>query len=208
MSQPDFSIIQIVLSNVDENWGNSPVHWELTVRRNGKDYLLSLWFTTLWSWCKQNRPKWAAYFRSVRNSIPGIGPKHGKMFRIFHEEEFDFLPVFIAYLGHAPENDWFEIKAPGYQQPALPSITQVTAKMREIEELFVTMKEWDSKNEVFMDNALSWLTDEAVRVFPEIINADGAHITKLHELLVKHVINLGADIESLAFSAANSTDPN
>jgi len=208
MNKPAFEIVRIQLMGASEEWGNDLAYWDLTVRKDGSDFQLMIWFEHLWRWCKQNRPEWDTYFSSVRKNIQGFGPKHGKMFRIFNEEEFDFLPLINDYLSDTSEINWFKIQRPGYVPPdQLPDYKTLEACARDLEQCLEEVRKADIKNENFMDNTLTWLTAEILRIYPGIMNADGAHIRKLNELLVRHVMDLGRSIDSLAYRAENGIDP-
>lgn len=178
--------------------------FDVTVKTDSYSLWVPVQFNSVVTYCQHHHPEIGAYYRSVRNNVKGLGPKHSKMFEIMDEEDFDHVPYIHAYI-----NDTYDLDE-GYarHQKAMASandakrvVEQATEKSAALESHFPSLRKSALRTEAFMDNLMEYLNNEALARYPEVFNAEPELIEAFHGKLIDWVRSVGEGMDKLAFQA-------
>jgi hypothetical protein len=199
-SNPPFEIVECQRSDFKQLTGDDIIFFNVTLRTASYSLFTTVPFDSVVSYCTVHHPKVGRYYRSVRASVKGLGPKHSVMFNIMDEEGFDHLPYIHACINH-----FVDLDARHEQEEELrknpPPAKQLKERVESLEQHFPAMRSAAIRNEQFTDNLMDHINNEVVKHYPEIFNADPKLIEEFHGKLIHWVRTIGTDLDSLAHRA-------
>ncbi len=202
-TNPPFEIDALHRTNGKEEMGIDMESWEVFLLVRGERLLHFVQFDQLTKWTKEARPEIYNYISSVRSGIPGMGPKHSKMFEHFDDESFDFEPLIKEYLEQAVDIEAVFEWNQRIRQAAPQQQEQLQEKVDNLSSHFPAMKASASKWEEYADSLMEYTTRRAIEIYPEIAEGDAEHIRALRDRLVRGVHQLADEISKVAYEASN-----
>lgn len=193
-----FTIISFKQTDLLHDMGDDVVFFQVDLEMEGQLYHCSIPFYRFTGYLQENKPADAAYFSRLRRSINGFGPKETVVVRLAEEEGYDIEKAVIEYMGSVNLSD--QVIAVDTKQ-SLATGEGLAQKMEQLDSLAQELKPFNLRDIAFKDEIMDLLNKKVVEIFPEIINSRPEYITELRGLLINHVLNLGRDINKLAWKA-------
>jgi len=185
INNPPFEVIECNMRNFKEETGDDMAYWHIDVRTAEYKAHVMLLFDLLWRYCTHAHPDAADYLSSVRNSIPGLGPRHGEMMDVIGEEGYDLMPLITAYIREHVDLDahhQHDLKVKEWAKD--PENHKAAAEKAEsLGSLFPAMKDARLRYERLTDELLAFLNAKVLDIYPEILESDPQNIREL-----KHVV--------------------
>jgi hypothetical protein len=195
---PAYEICCIQWESMLEETGIDAMNCELEIYTEEFDMGYSVTFHTLSKMVELYFPNVAGYFIRVRNHIKGFGPKQSEMFKVFEEDNFNFLPLIKAFIDHHVDlREQYEIqqKILSVEDPALEQVFD------ELKDDMTVIKHYSIQQTKLADAILDFANIKSLEIYPEIINSNPEFITKFEKTLVPWVAQLAQDITALAMKA-------
>jgi hypothetical protein len=199
MSQlPPFTIISFEQTDMLDDTGDDVVFFHVDLEIDAQLYHCMVPFYTLAKHLAATRPADANYFDKLRSSLTGFGPKETVVLRLAEEEGYDIEKAVSEFIAN---NATLEKLTPINKKQTDMEHAAVSKKFEELEAYAQDMKTFNLRDITFKDEVMDLLNKKVLEIYPEIFNSRPEYITKLKSLLIDHVLNFGADINSLAWKA-------
>ena len=203
---PPFTILNIAVSDMLEDLGEDVVYFDVDIELNGKYYRTVIFMNDFVDYLMAYHVEQGRYFDKVRSSIKGFGPKETRVYNTAIDEGFDFEPLLYRFiedirpLEHLTPQDNAPLSAKAHQK--LESIAN------DLTELAKEGKSLTLREVQFADELMDYLTESVTKIYPEIFNSAPEHITQLHEILMRGIIDISNNINDLAYAAIKDEDKN
>lgn len=193
-----FTIISFIQTDLLHDLGDDVVFFHVDLEMEGQLYHCSIPFYRFTNYLREHKPADAAYFSRLRSSINGFGPEETVVVRLATEEGYDIEKAVIEYMQSGNLRNKL---IPVDTKQSLASNEGLAQKMEQLDSLAQELKPFNLRDIAFKDEIMELLNKKVVEIFPEIINSRPEYITELKSLLIDHVLNLGRDINKLAWKA-------
>lgn len=199
----------------DYNTTNQELNYCLRIETDRYIFETLVFFDQVMKWAQTHAPEQAAYFKSVRDNIPGLGPKLQTMRREWETEGYNVVPLIHQYLNqtfdieaeiaHQVKNKWATLvdkTLPGYS-PESPEERKLELELeRDILEEWTPQKaaadEEQNRMERFQDALLAEANRIALEVWPELLNREPDTIRELGTILIGHAMDMAEELTNLA----------
>ncbi len=204
-----FSFKIVERGNQLEALGFDEAFWDLNVCMDGFTFEIRVSMRELLDYF-DTLPGIGEYAKKIRNGIVGYGGKHSKMLQTMAEEGFnpeEYLEEFIhKHVDLKTRMD--DAKRIQSQTPMQDSKRREFEKsMKELDETVLTMRESSKNWDDFAERMLEATTAIALKVYPEIFNAESHFIKDFEGIIYNHVRRITEEVEKLASDAAKTVHP-
>jgi len=195
---PPFTVISYNQTDNLEDTGDDVVFFHVDLEVNDQQYHSIVPFHRMEDYFLRYKPADAAYFKKLRSSINGFGPKETQVLRLAEEEGYDIekeVMDFIAAESTLEKLIPVNKKQNGIRQAAFEE------QLYQLEALMQEGKSFNLRDITFKDEIMDLLNKKVLEIYPEICNSRPEYIIELKELLIKQVLNLGGEVNNLAWKA-------
>lgn len=208
IQNPPFEILSCTMENMRHSTGDDIIHWWVKLKTPSYHVDVNVWFERLQLYCRQARPETYAYFRSIRNGIIGLGPKHGQVMDVMVEEGFDLMPLLTEYIQNALDLEQYHQHDLRLQEARKDPVQhqKLSEKAESMSSMMRSMKESKTRMAAFTDQVMEYLGTEVAQHFPEIFNSDPEFIEQFHGKLVNWMLTIEKDMDSLSHKAAQKSE--